>query len=186
LLDAAAEDRRHAAEDRRQAAEDRRRTRMEREEAERDELTGALGRRAGLIALQREIARARRSSEALVVAFVDVDGLKAVNDRQGHAAGDALLENVVVSLRSGLRAYDVVVRYAGDEFLCALSGAEAEEAAARFDECAGILSALTGASVSIGLAELRDGETLEGLIARADAALYAARRRVRQGRGADP
>jgi predicted signal transduction protein with EAL and GGDEF domain len=58
--------------------------------------------------------------EGLVVAFVDVDGLKRVNDTEGHLAGDALLIAVADSLRACLRSYDLVMRFGGDEFVCAL------------------------------------------------------------------
>ena len=70
-----------------------------------------------------EIARANRSAEPLTLAFVDVDGLKTVNDTQGHAVGDTLLRNVVTARRSGLRETDLIVRYGGDECLCVLPGA---------------------------------------------------------------
>jgi diguanylate cyclase (GGDEF)-like protein len=140
-------------------------------------LTGALARGRGLLDLRREIARARRSDGRLVLAFVDVDGLKPINDLQGHAAGDALLRDVAAALRTALRSYDLVVRYGGDEFLCALTGTDAEGARRRFDEVARRLTERTeGASVSVGLAALENPDTLEELIGRADAALYAGRR----------
>jgi diguanylate cyclase (GGDEF)-like protein len=63
------------------------------------------------------LERARRAEEGLVVAFVDVDGLKQVNDTEGHFAGDALLIPVANSLRAYLRSYDLVMRFGGDEFV---------------------------------------------------------------------
>lgn len=179
----AARDRADAARDRRRAAQDRELSARDREEAGIDGLTGALRRDRGLSDLAHEIDRARRSDERLVVAFVDVDGLKAINDARGHAAGDELLRGVGVALRSGLRSYDLVIRYGGDEFLCALPGTDIEGAQRRFDEVA---RELTGrhadASVSIGLAEFEEPDTPDRLIARADAALYAGRERQFQGR----
>jgi diguanylate cyclase (GGDEF)-like protein len=84
---------------------------------------------------------------------------------------------VADALRTGLRSYDLVVRYGGDEFLCALPGTDVDGAERRFDEVARELKQRNGrASVSTGLAELRDSDTLDRLIARADAALYAGRR----------
>jgi diguanylate cyclase (GGDEF)-like protein len=141
-------------------------------------LTGALRRERGLADLAREIDRARRSDGRLVLAFVDVDGLKATNDVQGHAAGDALLRDVAMALSTGLRSYDLVVRYGGDEFLCALPGTDIDGAGRRFDEVTRQLTETsTHASVTTGLAELENSDTLDTLIARADAALYAERRR---------
>ena len=91
--------------------------------AQIDQLTGALGRELGIATLEREINRARRGNGRLVLAYVDVDGLKEVNDRQGHAAGDALLRDVVGAIQTHLRSYDPIVRVGGDEFVCALGQA---------------------------------------------------------------
>jgi diguanylate cyclase (GGDEF)-like protein len=181
----AANDRARAAEDRAQAAADRTRAAEEREaalveirEAHRDELTGAYRRGSGEEALQSEIDRARRADEPLVVAFVDVDGLREVNNREGHPAGDALLREVVSAIRSKIRSYEPIVRFGGDEFICAVAGLNLAEAEERF---AGIQVALAEnrgmAALSFGLAELRDDETLGDLIERADAALLEGRRR---------
>ncbi len=88
-----------------------------------DELTGTLRRGAGMAALQREIDRARRLKEkGLAVIFIDVDGLKEVNDHDGHAAGDERLRATVAAMRERLRSYDLVIRYGGDEFICVLTG----------------------------------------------------------------
>jgi diguanylate cyclase (GGDEF)-like protein len=172
----AARDRRLAARDRRLAAHDRRRAARDRRQAGLDGLTGALRRERGLIDLQREIDRARRSDGRLVVAYVDVDGLKTINDDHGHAAGDQLLRDVAAALLNGLRSYDLVVRYGGDEFVCALPGTNLDGAKRRFHEVARELAEKNpGASISTGLAELADPDTLDDLTARADAALYAGR-----------
>jgi diguanylate cyclase (GGDEF)-like protein len=77
-----------------------------------------------LVELEHEIDRTRRSNGELVTAFVDVVGLKIVNDTYGHAAGDRLLRNVVTALRKWLRSYDLVIRYGGDEFVCVLAAAD--------------------------------------------------------------
>jgi diguanylate cyclase (GGDEF)-like protein len=182
----AARDRRLAADDRRLAAHDRRRAARDREEAGLDGLTGALRRERGVLDLQREIDRARRSDGRLVLAFVDVDGLKAINDGYGHAAGDQLLRDVAAALLNGLRSYDLVVRHGGDEFVCALPGTNLDGAKRRFAEVATKLAEKNPrASVSTGLAELADPDTLEELTARADAALTAGRGGTR-GQAASP
>jgi len=142
-----------------------------------DELTGALRRGAGMAALQREIDRTRRlPGKGLAVIFIDVDGLKVINDRDGHAAGDEMLRAIVAALRARLRSYDLVIRYGGDEFICVLndSGAgEAEKTAATLGEH---VRAATEGIISVGIAELTAGDTVDSLVERADAALYAGRR----------
>jgi diguanylate cyclase (GGDEF)-like protein len=76
-----------------------------------------------------------------VVAYVDGDGLKAVNDSHGHAAGDEVLRNVARGLRRHMRSYDLTVRMGGDEFLCALPDVSIEDAAARFGDLSQDLNA---------------------------------------------
>jgi diguanylate cyclase (GGDEF)-like protein len=183
----AADDRAEAARDRERSAYDRRHAAQDRTDAGIDGLTGAIRRDIGLADLEREINRARRSDGRLVLAFVDVDGLKAINDVHGHAVGDQLLRDVAVALKTGLRSYDLVVRYGGDEFLCALPGTDIEGARRRFDEVARNLTDRDPrASVSLGLAQLENTDTLDDLTARADTALYAGRGpRARAGRSAE-
>lgn len=136
----------------------------------------------GLTALRYEIARARRLKRSLVVAFVDVDHLKAVNDTHGHAAGDEILVEVASALRARLRAYDLVIRYGGDEFVATVSGLTMADATERFASVNRSLSDAHGrGSVSVGIAELEPDDLPEELVARADAALYRERARARSG-----
>jgi diguanylate cyclase (GGDEF)-like protein len=174
----AAGDRRHAADDREAASADRLSSARDRAASSIDELTGAHRRDAGMVELVREVVRAKRTKERLVLAFVDVDGLKVTNDTQGHAAGDRLLGHVVDTIRSHLRGYDLIVRYGGDEFVCALVDVSIEDAAERFLLVNGELGSSQHASISVGLAELLERDSLDDLISRADAAL----RRQRQDR----
>lgn len=140
------------------------------------ELTGALSRSVGEQHLRHEVERAQRESEPLAVAFVDVDGLKQVNDQDGHLAGDAVLRAVGQSLREGLRSYDVIVRFGGDEFVCALPGATLSEARRRIEQVRHHLGELSSdVSISVGLAELADTDALSDVLWRADAHLYSAR-----------
>jgi len=172
-----------AAKDREHAATDRREALVELERAHTDDLTGAYRRGSGQIRLQEEVDRARRTGECLVLAFVDVNGLKETNDRDGHTAGDARLREVVDAMRSKIRSYEPIVRYGGDEFLCSFAGIEIAQVRARFDEIEALLSAgVDSGGLSVGLAELKDGDTLAELIDRADAALIKARSDLRGSR----
>jgi len=139
-----------------------------------DELTGVMRRAGGLATLDRETARARRHATPLSVAFVDVDGLKKVNDTQGHAAGDRLLRDLVEVLSGRLRADDAIFRYGGDEFCCVLPNANLE-AAARIIEDALLGALARGATFSFGVAQLQNGEDRTRLLVRADSELYKGR-----------
>jgi len=112
------------------------------------------------------VAPARRS----LLAFIDVDGLKAVNDSQGHAAGDALLRAVVESLRAHVRPYDVIVRYGGDEFICVMPDLSEVDARARFlsirDALASPRAMRTTRSAS-ALARSNPSDSIGDVIARA-------------------
>jgi len=145
--------------------------------AYRDELTGALVRHAGHDQLAQAVSRAHRIGEPLVLAFIDVDHLKQRNDEQGHVVGDLLLREVGSALRHGLRSYDVVVRYGGDEFVCGLTDVSLAETERRFTSISDALALdVPGASVSVGLAALQQQEDLASVIDRADHAMYEGRR----------
>jgi diguanylate cyclase (GGDEF)-like protein len=175
----AAADREQAARDRDQAAQDRAQSRADRDAliqhlamAEIDQLTGARVRGPGLVELDHEIDRARRTSGALVVAYVDVVGLKAVNDVHGHAAGDGVLQHTVRRIRTHLRSYDLIVRLGGDEFLCVMSGATIQDARQRFATVQTTLAADPDPlSIKVGFAALRPSDSAAELIQRADGEL---------------
>jgi diguanylate cyclase (GGDEF)-like protein len=176
IRERAASERMSAAADREAAAADREQAAADRSYAGLDELTGVLRRGMGELALTHEIDRSRRSGRSLVLAVIDIDALKRVNDTEGHAAGDALLRDVPAAIASALRSYDVTVRWGGDEFVCGLSDVTIDIASERVNDIQKALAARRPpASVSVGLAELRDGDTLESLVARADVALYRAK-----------
>jgi diguanylate cyclase (GGDEF)-like protein len=174
-------DRLHAAADRQAAAADRIAAANDRAASSIDQLTGAYRRDAGRVELERETARANRTGQPFVLAFIDVDGLKATNDTLGHAAGDLLLRRVVDTIRANLRSYDLIVRFGGDEFVCALLALDLDRAAERFTLIRATLAAEAHASISVGLAEYRLHDSLETLLARADQTLLAARQQ-RRGR----
>jgi diguanylate cyclase (GGDEF)-like protein len=180
---AAARERADAAADREQAARDRAAAEQLRTEtaaslelAATDELTGAWTRRFGLEQLSRELGRANRTGSGLAVVFVDVDGLKQINDDHGHLAGDELLALISEVIRARLRSYDTVVRYGGDEFVCAMPHLGAAEAQARFEQIADVLRVLDPEhSISFGVAEAGTDDNLQSLISRADDGLLASR-----------
>jgi len=172
----AAAERERAGHDRDQAAGDRQQAYADREAllaqlalAETDPVTGARTRHAGIADLDHEIQRAHRTTGVLTVVYVDLVGLKAINDNAGHAAGDALLRGVVTLIREHLRSYDMIVRLGGDEFLCAMSNMPAAEARRRFRNIATALNETPQARViRTGFAELEPGDRAHDLIARAD------------------
>lgn len=186
----AASDRAKAAADRAQAAADRDVAAREREEAHRahvalanslmraskDQLTGAWSREFGLAELARELRRSHRSGTTLVLAFVGVDRLKQINDTEGRQAGDELLRLLGATVHAALRPYDIVVRHAHDELLCALPSMGIHEARTRFDKVATALKTATGHSITTGFAESARGDSLDDLIAGAEADLLAQRR----------
>jgi diguanylate cyclase (GGDEF)-like protein len=179
----AALDRAFSADDRRLAARDRTRSARERVEslealrgAHFDELTGALRRGFGEERLCAEIERAKRSDGRLVLAIVDVDGLKEVNDRDGHFAGDQLLCDLVAAIRANIRTFGPIVRLGGDEFAFTIAGIDGSDIGER---CAVIRADLarrpSGGTFTVGVAELRPDSDLSDLLGRADAALVEAR-----------
>jgi diguanylate cyclase (GGDEF)-like protein len=177
----AAEDRARAASDRAKGARERARLETELQAAHLDELTGAYRREMGRLALTHEIERVRRSGGPFVVAFVDVDEFKTINDRDGHAAGDRVLQSVVRAMRARLRSFDPIIRYGGDEFVCGLGGTDLAEAERRFDLIGIAIEADAGVGISVGLAELEPGDTADRLTERADAAMLEVRGSRRSG-----
>lgn len=156
-----------------------------RENSVRDQLTGCFNRAYALETLATELQRARRNARPLSVMMFDVDGLKRINDSQGHLAGDALLAAVAAQATATLRASDVKCRWGGDEFLVVLPDTPlpgAQHAGASLTREVASLRVPAGAAplnptISVGVAVAEDGETdAMALIARADAALYKAKR----------
>jgi diguanylate cyclase (GGDEF)-like protein len=154
--------------------------------AERDGLTGLANRRHFDEAYPRTLAAGLERGEALALVVFDVDHLKPVNDRHGHLAGDDALRGVAETVRGRLRACDLAARYGGDEFALVLprasgaAAAELAEALRRAVEARGFGPAADlHVTLSLGVAEARPGDSPEGLLARADGALYDAKRRGR-------
>ncbi|MBS1212866.1 MAG: hypothetical protein H6R26_1483 [Proteobacteria bacterium] len=151
-----------------------------------DPLTGLANRRFVHENEKHLIAGAKRSGKQLAVLAIDLDDFKAVNDRFGHAAGDEVIVTSAERMKQLLRESDVIARFGGDEFVIVLGQVDdaeaAREVARRVVESlsqpislAGGGSAQIGASVGIAMC-CTDGETLDDLLKKADAALYAAKR----------
>jgi len=104
------------------------------------------------------------------------DGLKGVNDRDGHAAGDRVLRTLAATMRANLRSYDPIVRYGGDEFVCGVASIDPSEVQHRIGVIDQSLRHATGVGITAGLASMIGNETLEELTERADAALLDAKR----------
>jgi len=170
------------------AAEDRAHAAAEREDDEVDALTAARRRAPGLADIQHEIDRANRGDGRLIAVYVDVDGLKATNDSEGHQAEDLMLKHIVGVLQTQLRSYAPVVRLGGDEFVCTISGTTIESVREQFAQIVAQLSLTPDdGSITVGFAKLARGDSPMDLIDRADRQLIAARdTRNQEQRGAAP
>lgn len=154
--------------------------------ARHDSLTG-LSNRHGLVnAANAKLTAARHGGRSLSLLFVDLDGFKAVNDTYGHAAGDTLLKLVAERLRQMLRADDIAARIGGDEFVMLVDDLNEAETLALAETLITEVSssydlggdASANISLSIGIAMAPEhGESIEALLAAADAALYEAKSR---------
>jgi two-component system cell cycle response regulator len=153
--------------------------------ARTDPLTGCFNRRALFDWLEREVERVKRYQQVLAVLLVDLDAFKTVNDRCGHLAGDAVLRQIGELLRHEARAVDVVARYGGDEFVVGLPETVSDGAVAFADRLRRRIAehnfAPTGdplyvtASIGVATFPAPDVETVDALIAGADAAMYRAK-----------
>lgn len=154
--------------------------------AVRDPLTGLYNRRALLERLAQEIARSRRHGGVLSAVILDIDHFKAINDRYGHAAGDAVLFAVAAHFGDHVRSTDLVARYGGEEFVMLLPHTNREGAAAIAGRIVRAVAAEPIAidrdekaelTISAGIATYpEDGEDGDTLLKVADEALYAAKR----------
>jgi diguanylate cyclase len=163
-------------------------TRME---AALDGLTRVANRASFDKALNRWVAAHKSAKTAFILALLDLDKFKGINDRHGHPVGDRVLLSAAQWFRKFVRSNDFLARFGGDEFAILVSDLTLDQASARF---AGLLEGIAGASnkfsvpgdvvslsftVSCGIAEYAAGESAESLSGRADAAMYEAKRQGR-------
>lgn len=162
-----------------------------------DPLTDALNRRAGQMKLKQLMSLALSSSQPLVVGYVDVNGLKTVNDKHGHQEGDELIQLTSHTLRSALRKSDLFCRLGGDEFLIILPKANLDDAEAVWRDCLSALANFnaTGTkpyplSVSHGFAlydpALEPGLSPQDVVSRADQTMYEEKTALKAKEGGKP
>lgn len=144
-------------------------------EAYTDPLTGLRNRRALERDLRRELRRADRYRRPVTVVVLDVDGLKVVNDRDGHLAGDLLLKGLTACFLEGLRQTDIAYRMGGDEFAMILPETDAPDAHMLLQRIAERAPSFSWGTASVPI----DGDDPVGLLDLADQRLYARRAEVR-------
>jgi diguanylate cyclase (GGDEF)-like protein len=148
--------------------------------ASADPLTGLANRRGGEKDISAEISRARRQNTPLSCVLLDIDHFKEVNDTFGHQAGDYVLREVSALLRRTVRAYDILVRWGGEEFLVVLPGVEHQQAlklAERIRQAIENmpLAGIGGITASVGVAPLGNDFSFDAMFAVADRRLYSAK-----------
>ncbi|WP_233852587.1 GGDEF domain-containing protein [Paraburkholderia sp. HD33-4] len=163
-------------------AHDRLAERMERL-ATIDDLTGVLGRRAFIARTEALFELAKAAKSKLSIAILDIDNFKGINDRYGHAAGDQALAHVALTISSEIRQTDVLGRIGGEEFALLLPLTGKEEAARLTNRLRAIVAASVSrapagdvaCTLSAGVDEFGDDDTVASVMARADTALYVAK-----------
>ncbi|MFC1580453.1 diguanylate cyclase [Thermodesulfobacteriota bacterium] len=153
-----------------------------------DPLTGIFNRQTFYLILSQEHARSSRTAQPCCISMVDLDHFKTVNDRYGHPAGDNVLREAAQYLKSEIRPYDSICRYGGEEFLICLPNTSMKTAEIILDRLRKGFASLSIASgeghsiritASFGVAKMGSGVAINDTIARADKALYAAKRNGR-------
>lgn len=152
--------------------------------ADTDTLGPMLNRRAFLRELEATLQLGVRHQVPAAVLFIDVNGLKSINDGYGHEAGDAVILHIALELQSRVRVSDTVARIGGDEFGVILTHLEEGAARAKAEALIAAVSAtnveFSGYRIPVGLgcglAMVRTGDNVRSVLARADTAMYAARR----------
>ena len=148
-----------------------------------DPLTGLYNRRYVMEEFRNILRRNLRTGDPVRAVLFDLDGFKAVNDTQGHLAGDKILQSAASGLRASVRQGDLLGRFGGDEFLLVALG-DAMAVHEIIKRCQAAVQAATGLTISAGVAEVETpGDGPEALIARADADLAASKQTVYETKG---
>ncbi len=157
-----------------------------------DELTGLYNRRGFMVLAERQLKLARRSGRGMLLFFIDVNGLKQINDSFGHSEGDRSLKSTAQALERTFRDSDVIARLGGDEFAALAieaSGHSEDTIRARLSEYLGTISAKESRcaiSLSVGWARFdpRSRASIGELLVQADQAMYEQKRRRPESRSA--
>jgi diguanylate cyclase (GGDEF)-like protein len=154
-----------------------------------DQLTGLYNRRSGEQRLAEEISRAQRHGRPLTILLMDLDGLKAVNDKHGHAAGDTVIKSFAVRLQRAIRGSDLAVRLGGDEFMAILPECRGEEVKHVLGRIEGLDFEFDEQKMrlrfSSGWRDYMPMETMQEFLKRADMALYEDKRAAKRGSNAE-
>jgi diguanylate cyclase (GGDEF)-like protein len=156
--------------------------------ADHDALLPLLNRRAFVRELSTAMSYAKRYDTPLSLLYIDIDGFKAINDTYGHAAGDAVLNDVARKIIAHIRESDIAGRLGGDEFGIILPHATEKSARAKASSISSVVSRdpvllegqSMGVTISIGAVMIGPDDEAEGALARADKAMYTAKRFSRQ------
>jgi len=159
------------------------RARVLRQVMDRDSLTGLLNHARFKDRVADELGRSRRTGSTFSLCLLDLDHFKRVNDTNGHLCGDRVLRTLAHSLQGTLRQTDVIARYGGEEFAVLLVGTDATRAQIVMDKVRTSFEQLKfdgpetsfSVTVSVGVSSEQMGSSVEGLIGRADEALYIAK-----------
>ena len=151
--------------------------------AELDELTGSYNRRCIMRLLDAEIEKSRQESTPCAIALIDLDWFKRINDAHGHPAGDEVLRTFAITMFANIRPADCFGRYGGEEFLLLLPDTSGDAAQRMLERLRSIVADLDWSAfslnmhvtISAGLVTLRDVDTADTFLARADRALYSAK-----------
>ncbi|MHC2580311.1 diguanylate cyclase (GGDEF)-like protein [Bradyrhizobium diazoefficiens] len=151
--------------------------------AELDELTGSYNRRCIMRLLDAEMDKSRRASTSCAIALIDLDWFKRINDAHGHPIGDEVLRTFAITIFANIRPTDCFGRYGGEEFLLLLPDTDGEAASRMLERLRSIVADLDWSAfspgmrvtISSGVVTLRDVDTADTFLARADSALYSAK-----------